>query len=245
MPKPASIPLTPALDVPILYEDRSVLAIDKPAGWLLVPSDWNRTARNLQLAIICSIKAGDFWARSRNLKFLRFIHRLDAETTGVLLFARSAGGVPVYSRLFESRGVLKTYYAVAEGVPPANEWVCRARIGLDTYRPGRMKIDPRQGKESETSFTVVDRSGTSSLIRAVPVTGRTHQIRLHLLDARLKILGDAAYGGGTKGPHREYPLALRAAGLEYADPFSRRRVVVNAPMNSFFKAFGFKGSVQN
>ena len=65
--------------MPILYEDRSVLAIDKARGWMLVPHSWQKTRWNLQAAIVSSINAGDFWARSRGLKFLKFVHRLDAE----------------------------------------------------------------------------------------------------------------------------------------------------------------------
>src|SRR5438128_9176077 len=114
MAKPQQIELGDGTIIPILYEDRSVLAIDKPAGWLLIPTSWERTARNLQLAIESSIAAGDFWAKSRNLKFLRFVHRLDAETTGVLLLGKSAGAMPVYSQLFEGREVEKVYLAVVE-----------------------------------------------------------------------------------------------------------------------------------
>ena len=93
--------------IPILYEDRSVIAIDKPAGWMLVPTTWQRTQRNLQTAIVSSIAAGHFWARSRGLKFLRYIHRLDAETTGVLLFGKTPGAVRSYGELFESRDMEK------------------------------------------------------------------------------------------------------------------------------------------
>jgi 23S rRNA-/tRNA-specific pseudouridylate synthase len=77
-------------EIPVLYEDRSVLAIDKPRGWMLAPASWQKTGRNLQAALESSIRAGDFWARSRGLKFLRFVHRLDAGTSGVLLANSSA-----------------------------------------------------------------------------------------------------------------------------------------------------------
>src|SRR5689334_25172007 len=87
--------------LPILYEDRSVLAIDKPAGWMLVPFSWQRTNRNLQAAIVSSIGAGHFWARSRGIRFLKYIHRLDAETTGILLFGKSQGALDSYGELFE------------------------------------------------------------------------------------------------------------------------------------------------
>src|SRR5438477_532805 len=97
--------------IPILYEDRSVLAIDKPSGWMLAPDSWRETGRNLHAALMAGIGAGDFWARSRNLKFLRFVHRLDAETSGVVLLARSAGAVRAYGKLFEGRQMEKIYLA--------------------------------------------------------------------------------------------------------------------------------------
>src|SRR5213592_3384725 len=116
MAKPDCITLHP-VQIEILYEDRSVLAIDKPRDWMLVPFSWQKTNRNLQAALTSSIAARDFWARSRNLRFLRFIHRLDAETTGVLLFGKSPGAVASYGRLFESRRMEKVYLAVVQGTP--------------------------------------------------------------------------------------------------------------------------------
>src|SRR3954471_1136297 len=140
MPKSQDIELGDGTLIPILYEDRSVLAIDKPPGWLLVPTSWERTARNLQLAIESSISAGDFWARSRNLKFLRYVHRLDGETSGVLLFVKSAGAMPVYGELFESRDVEKIYLAVVEGMTREEKWTTDLPIGPDSRRPGLMRI---------------------------------------------------------------------------------------------------------
>src|ERR1044071_6733137 len=124
--------------IPILYEDRSVLAIDKPRGWMLVPFSWQKTNRNLQAAITSSIAAGDFWARSRNLKFLRFVHRLDADTTGVLLFAKSPGAVRTYGDLFESRKMEKIYLAAVRGVPKQTQWTCRLKLGRDAADGGQI-----------------------------------------------------------------------------------------------------------
>src|SRR5437870_13053178 len=98
---------------------------------MLVPFSWQKTARNLQAALTSSIAASDFWARSRNLKFLRFVHRLDAETTGILLLARSQGAVESYGELFESRKMEKIYLAVVDGLPKREQWTCRLRIGPD------------------------------------------------------------------------------------------------------------------
>jgi 23S rRNA pseudouridine1911/1915/1917 synthase len=228
-----------AIAIPIIYEDRSVLAIDKPAGWLLAPSDWDRTGRNLQLAITSSIRGRDFWAASRNLKFLRFVHRLDADTTGALLFARSPAAVPVYSRLFESRQMRKTYLAVVGGKPREDQWVCKAPIAPDTRQPGKMRVDARSGKDAETEFRVLLRGSQRTLVEAHPLTGRTHQIRLHLAEAGCPVLGDALYGGAAPHLPRAFPLGLRAILLAYRDPFTRRETVIRAESAAFLTAYGF------
>lgn len=270
MPKPQCIELPDIEPIPILYEDRSVLAIDKPRGWMLVPFSWQRTSRNLQAALTSSIQARDFWARSRNLRFLRFVHRLDAETTGVLLLAKSPGVVKTYGELFESRRMEKLYLAVVHGVPRQNEWTCRLKLAPDPRQRGRMKVDARGGKEAETHFRVLQtvggktdlpphagplpqrgegKAGTprvshcirgepsefSSLIQARPLTGRTHQIRVHLAEAGHPVLGDELYGRAEN----ELPLALRAVGLGYTDPFTRRRVEIRAPVDEFVHEYGF------
>lgn len=220
--------------IPILYEDRSVLAIDKPAGWLLVPFNWQQTKRNLQAAISSSIAAGDFWARSRNIRFLRNVHRLDGETSGVLLMAKSPGALDTYGDLFESRRMEKRYLAVVSQAPKQAEWVCHQKIGQDPARIGKMRVDEREGKESETYFKVLASSRGLTLIEVRPVTGRTHQIRIHLLESGCPIVGDDLYGSpDTRG------LALRAIHLSYRDPFTRRQVQINAPVDAFLKRYGF------
>ena len=98
MAKPNCIELPDCEPFPILYEDRSVIAIDKPRGWMLLPVSWQNTGHNLQAAINSSIEARDFWARSRGLKFLRYVHRLDADTSGVLLLLQKSRGVGVVRR---------------------------------------------------------------------------------------------------------------------------------------------------
>lgn len=237
MPKPSIISLGRS-EIPILYEDRSVLALDKPAGWMLVPSHWDRTGRNLQLALDSSIRGGDFWAKARNLRFLRFVHRLDAETTGVLLFARSAGGVPVYSRLFEGRQMQKHYLAVVPGAPKKERWTEDLPVGPDPAREGRMRADKTGGKEAQTEFSVLERGPRATLLLAKPLTGRTHQIRVHLAHSGTPVLGDKVYGVGS-GASEEFPLGLRAVGLEYLDPFTRKAVRIRARLEPFARAHGF------
>jgi RluA family pseudouridine synthase len=222
--------------IPILYEDRSALAIDKPRGWMLVPVSWQKTLHNLQAAINSSIAARDFWARSRALKYLRYVHRLDAETSGVLLFAKSAGALDAYSALFESRQMEKRYLAVVHGVPQQTEWTCKLKLAPDAKHIGKMKTDPL-GKEAETTFRVLkSKSGNkATLVEARPLTGRTHQIRVHLAMSGHPIIGDILYGKRND----KAEVALRAVFLRYSDPFTRRRVEINAPVEGFCREYGF------
>lgn len=238
MAKPKFIELPFCDPIPILYEDRSVLAIDKPRGWLLVPVNWQNTNRNLQAAINSSIAARDFWARSRNLKFLRYLHRLDTDTCGVMLFGRSAGAVDAFSELFESRRMEKTYLAVVEGIPRETEWTCQLRLAPDSRQIGKMIVDERTGKDSETHFRVLQKKENIALIEAHPRTGRTHQIRVHLAQEGHPIINDELYGR----PHAKWQLGLRAVKLAYADPFTRRRVVIRAPIDEFLGEYGFTPS---
>jgi RluA family pseudouridine synthase len=234
MARPDCLQLFREAPIPILFEDRSVIAVDKPAGWMLVPFSWQRTNRNLQAAINSSIGAGHFWARSRNLRFLKYVHRLDADTTGILLFAKSQGALDALADLFEARTVEKIYLAVSTTPPKSAEWTCRLSLAPDPDQFGRIIAD-RRGKEAETSFRVLASSGGRFLIEARPCTGRQHQIRVHLAHSGCPILGDELYGQPD-----ESPMALRAVGLAYTDPFTRRPVAIRAPSGEFLARHHFK-----
>ncbi len=236
------------IQIPIIYEDRSVLAVDKPPGWMLAPDGWLETSRNLPLAIESSIAAGDFWAMSRNLKFLRYVHRLDAETSGVLLFVKSSGAIKAYSELFENRKTEKKYLAVVRGVPKETSWVCSLSLAPVPGQPGIMApSEEEDSKEAETHFKIlqtrVGKTGPLALVECRPVTGRTHQIRVHLAESGCPIVNDFIYGNET-GPKplasEKVTLALRAVELGYVDPFTKRRTFISAPTKDFLREFGFE-----
>lgn len=231
--------------IPILYEDRAVIAIDKPAGWMLAPTNWQRTQRNLQAAIESSIAASDFWARCRNLRYLRFVHRLDAETSGILLLAKSPGALKVLGGLFESRSVEKTYLAVVVGRPQQTSWTCELKLAPDPVRHDRVIVDAKNGKSAETSFSVRQAHPGGglplTLVEVRPMTGRTHQIRVHLAASGHPVVGDRLYGNMKvhSGASGEFPLGLRAVRLAYVDPFTRKRVCITADSKAFLRHFGF------
>ncbi|HYE33449.1 MAG TPA: RluA family pseudouridine synthase [Methylomirabilota bacterium] len=236
MAKPNFIELPSGEQIPILFEDRSVLAIDKPAGWMLAPSDWTRTRRNLQLALETSIRYNDFWAKSRNLKYLRYIHRLDAETTGLILFAKSPGALSAFSELFEDHLIEKTYLAVVSGSPKRDQWACTMKLSQELDDNGRIRVDHAMGREAETEFIVLARQPDRALVEALPRTGRTHQIRVHAAATHHPIVGDQLYNPYSGA---EEPLALRATMLRYKDPFTRKPVRIFADRTAFANTYGF------
>jgi RluA family pseudouridine synthase len=241
MSRPDSIELPNCKPMAILYEDRSVLAIDKPRDWMLLPVSWQNTRHNLQAAINSSIAARDFWARSRGLKFLRYVHRLDADTTGILLFAKSPGALESFGEMFEGRRMEKTYLAITAVEPKQTEWTCELMLAPDPLRIGQMKVDAREGKNAQTHFRVLEKIPGLTLIECKPVTGRTHQIRVHLAESGCPIVSDEIYGR----PTGKLNFGLRAVRLAYSDPFMKRRVVIHAPVKYFLKHYGFKPEKQN
>jgi 23S rRNA pseudouridine1911/1915/1917 synthase len=234
--KPNHIELPSGDRIPILYEDRSVLAIDKPAGWMLAPDDWHKTSRNLHNVLMGGLQRGDFWARCRQLRFLRYVHRLDAETSGVLLLAKSPGALKALSALFESRKMEKVYLAAVRGVPRQKEWACNLKLAPVPGRAGKMQPD-QTGKEAETRFRALDTTPGTSLLEVRPLTGRTHQIRVHLAACGHPVVGDSLYGPAGQA---DSVLGLRATRLSYTDPFTHRPVCIQAPSAEFLQLLGFR-----
>lgn len=139
--------------------------------------------------------------------------------------------------MFESRRMEKTYLAVVEGVPKQSEWICELPLGPDPKKFGRMRVDySEEGKASETGFRVLQSNERFTLIEAKPLTGRTHQIRVHLAESGSPIMCDEIYGRVEKG----FRLGLRAVRLAYKDTFTRRPVKILAPTEAFLNEFGFK-----
>lgn len=230
-----------------MYEDEFLLALDKPSGLLTSPDRYDPTRPNLMKLLHAGIAAQKPWARERNLTYLSNAHRLDFETSGVILLARTKPVLMALADLFGSQIPAKQYVALVAGSPPAVQFEIDAPLGPHPVKAGLMRVDKKNGKKSKTRFEVLQdyqRFGYA-LLKCEPLTGRTHQIRVHAAHAGLKIVGDALYGGKPlwlsrlktdyrlKPGHEERPLisrvALHAERLELAHPIGGQRLVISAP----------------
>jgi RluA family pseudouridine synthase len=232
-------------EIPVLFEDEDLLALDKPAGLLTSPDRYDRQRPNLMKLLHAAIAAGKPWARERGLNYLMNAHRLDFETSGVILLAKRKPVLVTLANLFGSEKPLKQYVALVHGTPAEEEFTVDAGLALHPARTGLMRVDPKTGKRSRTLFAVRERFSGWTLLRCTPLTGRTHQIRAHLRHAGLPIVGDELYGGQPlwlsrlkrdyrrKRDRVERPLisrvALHAEQLTLPHPVSGETLTITAP----------------
>jgi len=136
----------------------------------------------------------------------------------------------------------KGYWVVVRGHPRERSWVCRLKLTPDPNQIGRIIIDPKTGKDAETSFEVLEEGKSTTLLEARPATGRTHQIRVHLAAAGYSVVGDPLYsseGDPKPSATSRTGLGLRAMRLAYRDPFTKRSVMIQASGDEFLRRFGY------
>ena len=182
-------------EIPIVHEDDDLLAVDKPSGLLTSPDRYDRDRPNLMKLLHAGIAEGKPWALEHNRSYLSNAHRLDFGTSGIILLAKNKPALIKLADMFGSNKPLKRYVAIINGTPTRDQFDVDVRIAPHPGKPGVMHIDKRYGKKSMTRFTVMEKFRNHTLLRCEPVTGRTHQIRVHLRYAKLPIVGDATYHG--------------------------------------------------
>ena len=231
--------------IEVLHEDDELLALNKPPCLLSSPDRYDPTRPNLIKLLHAGIAEGKPWARERGLSYLANVHRLDFETSGVILLAKNKPSLVALANLFSAGKPVKTYVALVAGGPVVPEWELNAPLAPDTVRVGRMRIDSKHGKQACTRFAIRESFRRFTLLQCQPLTGRTHQIRVHLKHARLPICGDTLYGGRPlllsqlkpgyrlKPGRTERPLvstvALHAERLVVSHPVTAKEVVIEAP----------------
>ncbi|MBI4879495.1 MAG: RluA family pseudouridine synthase [Planctomycetes bacterium] len=234
------------LAVALLYQDEAVLVVDKPAGLAVVSE--RRRDRETVIDVLPAAVAADPVTGVRP----RVVHRLDKHTSGALLLARSRAAKQVLTQAFVERRIRKEYLALVRGAVSEDEQEIDAPIGADRRHALRMRVDAARGKEAVTRLFVERRFDGYTLLRAEPVTGRTHQIRVHLAYTGFPVLGDALYGGRprlllsdikpgyrSKPGRAEKPLlerqALHCRLVEFDSPATGRREAVAAPLARDFE----------
>ena len=197
-------PVAPVLELVVLYEDDDVLVIDKPAGLPVEPERWEKGNACLSGALLdlalkrSEVKPEDPTTPTEGMGFRpRLVHRIDKDTTGIVLVAKNIETERRLRDAFASGDVKKSYLALVEGdypLSPDETTVIDYPIGPDQRKSGRMRVDEKGGKASQTRVAVEERFRGYTLMRCEPLTGRTHQIRVHLSASGFPLAVDPIYG---------------------------------------------------
>lgn len=169
----------------IIHEEEEFLVINKPAGWLSIPDRYDESKSN----VLSSLQS------YRDQIFA--VHRLDKDTSGVMLFAKTERSHKKLSQAFENHLVDKTYHAFVDGNPIENEFTIKDSIAYSNSKKGTVKVDAK-GKISETYCEVLQSWKSFSKLACKPKTGRLHQIRIHLENKGYPLMVDATYGNRSE-----------------------------------------------
>ncbi len=238
--EPQNIPLT------VLYEDDYFLAVNKPAGLVVHPGNGNRTGTLVNALLYHCGKNLSAGSRSERPGI---VHRLDKDTSGVLLIAKTNEAHAALAQAFACRLVKKDYLGFCMGVPSEAAGVIDIPLARSRKEPIKRAPD-RLGKSSCTEFRLLAALSGISLVRFIPRTGRTHQIRVHCSSRGFPVLGDTLYGGGpgrmpqVKPACRPFTVrmlacfdrqALHAWRISFIHPFLKKEIIVTAPLPDDFQ----------
>lgn len=209
----------------ILYNDDLLLAVDKPSGLAVAPDRWDKAADHLV-----------WWVHARVGTAWFNVHRLDKDTSGVVLFGNGPEAVAALTERFESRQVTKVYEALVRGRPARSRGAIASPLSADPRRPGKMIVDP-SGRPARTQYDIrrIWSAGVS-LLELWPLTGRTHQLRVHLASIGCPILADPFYGAGEADHDVIGRLALHARRLTLIHPTTGLPLTIESPLPQAFEA---------
>ena len=225
---PASTLTPEAMDLAVPYEDEHLLVVDKPAGLVVHPAPGHAAGTLVHGLLAHDVEGGEEADRPG------IVHRLDRDTSGLLVVARSPEAHRRLQALVHSRALTREYLALVVGRPRSRRGTVDAPIGRDRRDPMRHSLDTDTPREAITHFEVQDLLRRHSLLLVTLETGRTHQIRVHLAAIDLPVAGDTVYGRpGELGLQRQF---LHAAHLAFVHPFTGEPVDVRSPLPADLEA---------
>ena len=213
------------VDLPILYEDDDVIVVNKPSG-LLTHAKGGLSDESTVAEII---RPKTSFATDTDRPGI--VHRLDRDTSGLLIIAKNPESAAHLQRQFAERTAKKTYIAITDGKPKLNAAKIDLPIGRNPSAPSTFRIDPN-GKPAQTTYHVLAENDAQSLVELKPTTGRTHQLRVHLTHLNAPILGDRVYGKSS-----DCRMMLHAQKLEITLPSGERKVFEAAIPDEFKRFF--------
>ena len=198
----------------IIHKDNDILVVNKPAGLPVLPDGWNKDAPYLVKML------------EEEYNKIYIVHRLDKITSGVMVIARTVEAHGALNIQFENREMDKVYHAIVEGEPNWNEKIAKFPLRADVGKKHRTAVDNKNGKPSETRFRVMKRYQDAALVEAKPMTGRTHQVRVHAYALGHPLLGDILYGASETDLIAR--PALHAFSLTITHPGTNERMTFTA-----------------
>jgi 23S rRNA pseudouridine1911/1915/1917 synthase len=215
------------IDVPIAFEDEHLIVVDKPAGLVVHPGA-GRSSGTLVHALYGRIAGGDDPERPG------IVHRLDRDTSGLMVVARTPEAYERLRELVRARELERTYVALVKGRPRSRRGTIDAPLGRDRFEPTRQSLDSETPREAVTHFELEGLHGDYALLRVKLETGRMHQIRVHLAAIGLPVVGDPTYGKADERLARQF---LHAAGLAFDHPVTGERLELESPLPGDLQRF--------
>jgi 23S rRNA pseudouridine1911/1915/1917 synthase len=221
-PAPTADVAVPAGNGPtVVFEDSDLLVVDKPAGMVVHPAAGHRSGTLSQALLALGAAGGEPWRPG-------IVHRLDKDTSGLLVVAKSEAAHRALKTALSERRIVREYLALVAGRPPARGGTIDAPLGRDRRVPRRISLDSAHAREARTHFTLEEALPASSLLRVRLETGRTHQIRAHFEAIGHPVCGDPQYGRtGAYGLTRQF---LHATRIELAQPFTGQPLAFDSPL---------------
>ncbi|MFH1837159.1 MAG: RluA family pseudouridine synthase [Candidatus Omnitrophota bacterium] len=210
------------IPIEILYEDEHIIVVNKSAGIVVHPGSGNRTGTLVNALLYHCKKLAD----TGDVLRPGIVHRLDKDTSGVIVIAKNEKALRSLSRQFHERTIKKTYVALVKGKVELDNGIIDVPIGRDKSDRKKMSIDLSGGKEAYTLYHVIKRYKGFTSIRLEPKTGRTHQIRVHMKHIGHPLLGDLKYGN-PQGMERH---ALHAESLKFEHPVTGKLMEFEVPI---------------